>query len=158
MQRVIYVGGPNICFNVACRQAEEDSNVACRQPPGPLKHSMLLAPVGIPYRRENTFSKGRGSLPCTQHWITFSLSYSSQGHMSSAHCAAGDLTVLPVCFSTVVTYTGRINEYGEDRQYLSQHAISTTSTGQRACCPEEHFLWKNAVCVDAVFPMHLSRL
>lgn len=72
MQRVIYVGGPNICFNAACRQTEVDLNAARRQPPGPLKHSTLLASVGILYRRENTFSKGRGSLPCTEHWITFS--------------------------------------------------------------------------------------
>ena len=119
--------------------------MARRQPLGPLKHSTLLASVGILYRRENTFSKGRGSLPCTQHWITFSLSYSSQGHMSSAHCAAGDLTALPVSFSMVVTYTSRINECGEDRQYLSHHAISTTFTGQRAYCLEEHFLWQHAV-------------
>lgn len=147
MQRVIYVGGPNICLNAACRRTEEDLNMAHGQPPGPLKHSMLLASVGILYRGENTFSKGRGSLPCTEHWITFSFSYSSQGHMSSTHCAAGDLTVLPVSFSTVVTYTSRINEYGEDRQYLSHHAISTTFTGQRAYCLEEQFLWKRAIWV-----------
>lgn len=145
MQRVIYVRGPNICLNAACRRTEEDLNTAHRQPPGPLKPSMLLASVGILYRRENTFSKGRGSLPCTEHWITFSLSYSSQGHMSSTHCAAGELTVLPVSFSTVVTYTSRINEYGKDRQYLSHHAISTTFAGQRAYCLEEHFLQKHAL-------------
>lgn len=58
--------------------------------------------------------------------------------MSSAHCAAGDLTALPVSFSAVVTYTSRINEYGEDRQYLSHHAISTTFAGQRAYCLREH--------------------
>ena len=145
MQRVIYVRGPNICLNAACRRTEEDLNTAHRQPPGPLKPSMLLAFVGILYRRENTFSKGRGSLPCTEHWITFSLSYSSQGHMSSTHCAAGELTVLPVSFSTVVTYTSRINEYGKDRQYLSHHAISTTFAGQRAYCLEEHFLQKHAL-------------
>lgn len=110
MQHVIYVGGANICLNAACRQTEEDLNMAHRQPLGPLKHSMLLAAVGILYRRENTFWKGPGSLPCTEHWITFSLSYSSQGHMSSAHCAAGDLSVLPVCLSVVVTYTSHINE------------------------------------------------
>lgn len=123
----------------------EDLNTACRQPPGPLKHSTLLASVGILYRRENTFSKGPGSLPCTDHWITFSLSYSSQGHMSSTHCAAGDLTVQPVSFSTVVTDTSHISEYGKDRQYLSHHAISTSFSGQRAYCLEEHFLWRRAV-------------
>lgn len=124
---------------------------------GPLKHSTLLASVGILYRRENTFSKGWGSLPCTEHWITFSLSYSSQGHMSSTHCAAGDLTVLPVSFSTVVTYTSRINEYGEDRQYLSHHAISTTFTGQRAYCLGRTFTVETCNLSYGVYPMHLNR-
>lgn len=44
--------------------------------------------------------------------------------MSSTHCAAGDLTVLPVSFSTVVTNTSHINEGCKDRQYLSHRAIA----------------------------------
>lgn len=68
-----------------------------------LKQSTLLASEGILYRRENMFSKGLGGLPCTEHWITFSFSYSSQGHMSRVHCVAGDLTVSLVSFSVVAT-------------------------------------------------------
>lgn len=92
MQRVIYVQRSNICLNVACSQADRVKHCPQdppRPPAGP--HSSLLASVGILYRRENTFSKEPGpvSLPCTDHWITFSLSFGCQGHMSSVHCAAG---------------------------------------------------------------------
>ena len=133
MWRVIYVRRLNICLNAACRRWEEELHTARGLPPGPLK-------LGARHRGENTVSKkGPGSLPCTDHWITFSLSYSSQGHMSSAHCAAGDLTARPVSFSAAVTYTSHINEDSEDRQYLSHRAISTTFTGQRAYCLAEHF-------------------
>lgn len=62
---------------------------AGRQPLGPLKHSSLPTSAGILYRAANTLVKGPSSLPCTDHWITFSLSFSSLGHMSGAHCAAG---------------------------------------------------------------------
>lgn len=31
MQRVIYVGRPNICLYAACRHTEEELNMACRQ-------------------------------------------------------------------------------------------------------------------------------
>lgn len=68
-----------------------------------LKQSTLLASEGILSRRENMFSKGLGGLPCTEHWITFSFSLSSQGHMSRVHCTAGDLTVSSVFFNIFAT-------------------------------------------------------
>lgn len=149
MQRVIYVGEPNICFNAACRQTEEDLNTAYRHTPGSLKYSTLLATLGTLYRRENRVSKGRGSIPCMEHWITFSLSYSSPSRMRSGHCAAGDLTLLPVSRSTVVTYTSHINEYS-DSQYLWHHAISTTFAGQH-----KYYLKK---CLSGNMQFELCRL
>lgn len=89
MQRVIYVGGPNICFNAACRRTEVDLNAARRQPPGPLKHSTLLASVGILTEEKIHSQKAEAVFHAQSIGSHFPLSYSSQGHMSSAHCAAG---------------------------------------------------------------------
>lgn len=125
---MIYVGEPrNICLNATRRQTEDDQNLARRKTPGgPLKRSAALASAGILYRGENAFSKGLGGPLRAEHWITFSFSYSSQGHMSSAHCAAGGPDSLPVSFSMVVTYTGHITERGKDGRYLSHYAILST--------------------------------
>lgn len=93
-----------------------------REPTGPLKHSMLLASVGSLHRRENTSSKRLGNPPYPEHWIIFSFSYSNQVHMSSACCAAGVLTVLPVSFNVVVNHTSHISSQISARTDLSYHA------------------------------------
>lgn len=98
------------------------------KPTGPLKHSMLLASVGSLHRRENTSSKRLGSAPYPEHWIIFSFSYSNQVHMSSACCAAGVLTVLPVSFNVVVNHTSHISSQISARTDLSYHAISLACT------------------------------
>lgn len=117
MQRVIYVGEPET--SVSKWHAQEDLNKAHRRTPGPLKDGTFLGCVGTPSRRE-----GRGRVPCTEHWITFS-PFIKQSHMSSAHCAAEDMTPLSVSPlpSTPATSITVKKDLSDTMQFqpLSQH-------------------------------------